>query len=35
MDILARWRERGKWWDNESEKDFIRYLDDAGTIREE
>jgi error-prone DNA polymerase len=35
MDILARWRERGKWWDNESEKDFIRYLDDAGSIREE
>jgi error-prone DNA polymerase len=33
--ILSKWREAGRWWDGEPEREFIRYLDDRGVIREE
>jgi error-prone DNA polymerase len=35
MEILARWREAGKWWEQESETEWVRFLDERGILREE
>ena len=33
-DILAHWREIGEWWANESPREFQRFVDTMGVIRE-
>ncbi|MBA3725365.1 MAG: DNA polymerase III subunit alpha [Armatimonadetes bacterium] len=35
MDVLALWRESGKWWDGEAEKEWVRFLDEHGKLVEE
>ena len=35
MEILARWREAGKWWEQEAETEWVRFLDERGILREE
>ena len=34
MEILARWREAGKWWEQEPETEWVRFLDERGILRE-
>src|SRR5690242_19045669 len=34
MTVLSRWREAGRWWDGEAEREFVRYLDEKGILRE-
>src|SRR5688500_1049801 len=34
MEILARWREAGKWWEQEPETEWVRFLDESGILRE-
>lgn len=33
-EILARWREAGEWWRNESPQEFVQYRDKKGIKRE-
>jgi len=35
MEVLARWRESGRWWQQEPETERVRYLDRHGVLREE
>lgn len=35
MQIVAHWREAGKWWDGEDQREIIRSLDESGALREE
>jgi error-prone DNA polymerase len=35
MEILARWREAGKWWEQEPETEWVRFLDERGILREQ
>src|SRR5688500_5017080 len=35
MEILARWRESGRWWQQEPETEWVRFLDERGILREE
>ncbi|MDQ2985285.1 MAG: DNA polymerase III subunit alpha [Armatimonadota bacterium] len=35
MEILARWRESGRWWQEEPETEWVRFLDEQGILREE
>lgn len=32
--IIAHWKETGRWWQGEPEREFKRYLDNGGVIRE-
>jgi hypothetical protein len=34
MEILARWREAGRWWEQEPETEWVRFLDERGIMRE-
>ncbi len=34
MEILARWRETGAWWQGEAPKEFVQYRDSKGIKRE-
>lgn len=34
MEILARWREAGRWWEQEAETEWVRFLDESGILRE-
>ncbi len=35
IDVLARWREVGEWWDGASQKEVTRFIDANGIRREE
>ena len=34
MEVLARWREAGRWWEQEPETEWVRFLDERGIMRE-
>ncbi|MCH8273869.1 MAG: DNA polymerase III subunit alpha [Armatimonadetes bacterium] len=34
MTILAHWKETGKWWEGEPEREFRRFLDQKGVVRQ-
>jgi error-prone DNA polymerase len=34
VEILARWRESGRWWEQEQEQEWVRFLDQSGILRE-
>lgn len=34
MEILARWREAGRWWEQDPEREWVRFLDESGILRE-
>lgn len=34
METLARWREAGRWWEQEPETEWVRFLDERGILRE-
>lgn len=33
-DLLAHWREIGEWWENENPREYRRFVDTVGIIRE-
>ncbi len=32
--LIARWRETGRWWEGEPEREFARFLDNDNIVRE-
>lgn len=34
MEVIARWRETGAWWQGETPKEFVQYRDSFGIKRE-
>ncbi len=33
MKVLAHWKEAGRWWEGEPEREILKYLDSRSVVR--